>query len=712
MLKSLVTGLIIGLVAVVFSISFAAIIYTGDMAGYLSRGIGFTLLGATVMAFAGAFTLSYRGTIVQPQDVTAVILSFAVATIAAGWTAGGDELFATVAVLVAVSTLATGLACFAVGWFRLGFIVRFIPYPVLGGFLAATGYLLLTGAVGMTIGQSVTLSTAGLLVEPDNAAKWIPWVAAGAVFYAIARRVRHGLVLPLCIIASVLLFHAVLWLWGTDLATAQESGLLLGPFDAANFYETIDPSVLVRADWWAIARHLPTLLAVIGTTIIGSLLNASAMELAIGARVDPDRELRGVGITNITASLVGGLTGYHLLSQTLFAGALGVTSRLAGLAVAAVTLLALLFGARILSLLPIGVFAAVIAFLGIDLLVGWLWVERRRLPVRDYLIVLLILATAATAGFLPAIAVGTLAAAILFILAYAGIGIVRLKTTAATKRSHVERGSRDLAILEERGERAAIYELSGYLFFGSAGRILEEVAAACGAARDFIVIDFRRVQGIDASAAFTLRKIADEAGDRGTHVVLTGLSPALRHVLVRSGVGSEGQASATLLDHLNDGLQMVEDQLIQAGRTDRADDDFLNALQQARPAIDLEAHLERIEVKAGTVVFEQDGPADSLAFLLSGTLKVEQIAAPSHQTPVALILPGALIGEVGLYAGTKRTARVTAAEDCVLLRLDAKTLAGLETAYPGIAAAIHRHAATHLARRLARTMSLLQDADV
>ena len=64
-LRSLCSGLIIGLTAIVFSISFTAIIYTGDLAPFLSRGIGLTLAGAAVMAVVGAFTLSYRGIIVS-----------------------------------------------------------------------------------------------------------------------------------------------------------------------------------------------------------------------------------------------------------------------------------------------------------------------------------------------------------------------------------------------------------------------------------------------------------------------------------------------------------------------------------------------------------------------------------------------------------------------------------------------------------------------
>lgn len=712
-LRSMMAGLIVGVVAIVFSISFAAIIYTGEMAPYLSRGIGLTLAGAAVMALVGAFSLSYRGTIVQPQDVTAITLALAVASIAGNWSAGtSGDLFATAAVLVAIATAVTGIACLTFGRLRLGFIVRFIPYPVLGGFLAATGYLLITGAIGMTLGRSFSLSAVDTLFTSSNAVKWMPWIAAGILFHAISRRYGHGLVLPLCILAAVFGFYAVLWVTGVDLDKARALGLLLGPFDAASFYETLDPRILAQANWGVIAQHLPTLLTVVGMSAIGVLLNASAIELATGESIDPDRELRGVGITNLAASLLGGLVGYHLLGETLFARALGVADRTAGLAVAVVTAFALFFGAAYLSVLPIGIFAAVIAFLGIDLIVGWLWFERRRLPVRDFLIVLFILVVAATIGFLPAIATGTLVAAIFFIFAYAAIGTVRIKTTAASTRSHVERGAPEIAILSEVGERVAIYELSGYLFFGTAGRMLEEVAASGGMTKDYAVLDFRRVQGIDASAAFALRKLVKETGPAGLTIVFTGLPAHLRWMLERSGVVADGK-TFLMVDHLNDGLEMIEDRLIEMYPPDAAADaDFLQELRLSHPALDPGSIFETQDVEAGEVVIEQDSDADGIAFLVKGTLRVEHVDGAGKATPVAKILPGALVGEVGFYAGTARTARVTADEDCRLLRLSATTLGKLESSEPALLADIHRLAAAHLSRRLMRTMALLRDADL
>ena len=139
--RLLLAGVVIGALAVVFNISFTAIIYNGDLGHLLSRGIGLTLLGATIMGAIGAFVFSYRGTICQPQDVTAILLSLAAARIAQNHTDFGPEvLFATVAALMALTTLTSGLVAYLFGHFKLCFVARFIPYPVLGGFLGGFGF--------------------------------------------------------------------------------------------------------------------------------------------------------------------------------------------------------------------------------------------------------------------------------------------------------------------------------------------------------------------------------------------------------------------------------------------------------------------------------------------------------------------------------------------------------------------------------------------
>ena len=237
------------------------------------------------------------------------------------------------------------------------------------------------------------------------------------------------------------------------------------------------------------------MLAASGMAIVGTLLNASALEIASGRDIDPDRELRGVGVADLAAAPLGGLIGYQVVSETLFARAIGVRGALPGLVIGALSVATLLLGAGLLGVLPLGAFAAILAFLGFDLLDTWLRVGRR-LPARDFAILLLIVATAATVGFLTALGVGLLAAVALFVIAYSNVDVVRMRTSAAHLRSRVERPEPELRLLAERGEQAAVYRLSGYSSAPPAGFSASSAATPLprrGKGPRFDILDFRRV---------------------------------------------------------------------------------------------------------------------------------------------------------------------------------------------------------------------------
>ncbi|HET9068355.1 MAG TPA: SulP family inorganic anion transporter [Amaricoccus sp.] len=714
LLRSAISATVLAALGVVFAISFASIIYGGGAPG-LARGIGLGLLGTVVMASVAAFRLTYRDTIVQPQDVTAVILSLAVAEIVAGWQASPDALLATVAALVAMTTALTGAVAWGAGRLRLGFIVRFVPYPLIGGFLAATGYLIVLGAIGMTLHRSVTIWTLGPLLDPANVVLWLPWIAAGALLAFLLKRTDNGFLLPVGILALLAAFYLALLLTGTSIEAARARGLLLGPFGETSLLSGIDPGSFREIAWTEVAAHVPTMLAVAAMALLGGLLNSTGLEIATGREVDADRELRGTGIANLASAPFGAPVGFPVLSMTMFARSLGLGGPFPGLVLALGCLLTILFGADLLSRLPIGVFAAIVAFLGFDLLDSWLRVERRHLPARDFGIVLAILATAATVGFLQALAVGLAAALLLFVVAYSGVEVVRLRTTARHLRSRVERPAPELALLAERGGRAAVHRLGGYLFFGTAHRLLSELGRGKNPAEpppSFHVLDFHAVSGVDASASFVIGKLCRQLAAGGTEPILADVSPRLLAELGRAGVPTDG-SGPLVFPSLELALRHVEDRLLAdppaSGAAPRG---LLETLAELHPGFEPARHFAEAAAAAGEVIITQGAAPDGMILLLSGRLSAEFVAPDGRIMPVATIRPGTLVGEIGHYAGVPRTARVVAETPCRFLRLDARTLAALAASAPEVAIDLHRLAAANLAHRLMRTTALLHDADV
>lgn len=129
LLQGMWGAILIAAMTVSFVISFTAIIYSGPLAPFIGTGIGLSLLGAVFMCAVGGYFYTYRGTICHPQDVTAIVLAVSATGIAVSWPRGQEQgLLATIVMLVAVATAVSGIVTYLFGYFRLGFLARFVPY--------------------------------------------------------------------------------------------------------------------------------------------------------------------------------------------------------------------------------------------------------------------------------------------------------------------------------------------------------------------------------------------------------------------------------------------------------------------------------------------------------------------------------------------------------------------------------------------------------
>lgn len=698
----------IGIVSAVFAISFAAIIYSGELAPFFDRGIGLALLGSAILAITGAFTLSYRGSIVQPQDVPAILLAGGVATLVAQQQLSGEALFATVACLISVASLATGLGAVLVGQFRLAMLVRYIPYPVLAGFLAATGLLLFIGGIGVAAGMSPEVGNLLKLFETDALLKWVPTCVAAAGI-VLATRVFNGqLTLPLSLLATAAGFYAIIAALGLSLGEARSSGFLLGPFNYGSFLTGIGPDIIGQADWLAILTLVPVIVTIVAISMIGTTLNASGLELELGRDLDINREVRGVGVGNTLSAFFGGLPGYHLLGETILAGRLGLTGPIAGISSAFGCLVVLLLGGAVLSVMPVGLFATVIAFLGLDLLYTWLWVERRNLKLHDYAIVVFIPIIAVTFSFLAAIAVGLVVAFCIFVFTYAKLDVIRSQSSVAVRRSFVERPDNELSVLGTLGKHAQIIELSGYLFFASANVLRKHVQGLLSGKEhktDWLIVDFKHVSGIDISTWHMLQRLTGDCEQQDVRVLFSGFDQI---AATETGAISR-QLGAEQYTTLDQALEHVEDALLAARDDQSATGDMFADVFALAPSGAFDGYAETVTAETGDVVIERGSKSNEIYILQSGQLSVSVSHDNGKTGIVAQIRPGSVIGEMAYYTGRQRTADIIADGPVQLLRIDMKCLAELEQKHPLVAAGFHKLIARHMARRLSRTTMLLRD---
>jgi len=713
--SSVLSGVIVGIMGVVFLSSYASLIFAGDLGQYLSDGIVVALISGVIMAVVVALMSSYPGSVAFPQDIGAAI--FGLIAVEISGVAATETAFPTIVALLMISSLAMGVVCLAMGYFRLGRLIRFIPFPVIAGFMAAIGWLLLGGAISLMTGVTLGVGTFPALVTAPSLSNLLPGLAFGVVAIVVVRRIRHALTFPALMIGALVIFYVAVAVTGIGLSEASDRGWLLGPFPEDGPGLSIVASQIVDADWKIVIAQLPTVGTILIVSIIGLLLNASAIELTVRRDIDINRELRTAGLANILATPGGGMVGFHYLSLSALSHRMGGRTQIVGLVTAGIFALALIIGTSALSNLPKFVLGGLIAYLGFEFLLEWLVASRKRISRFEYLIVVLIFAVSISAGYLEGIGVGILASAVLFIFEYSRIRVVKHALSGAALHSNVDRRDHISDRLGVIGDQIYILKLQGFIFFGTATRLIGRVRTRLSGDRatlKFLLLDFRQVSGIDSSAVLSFKKLQQMSEKEGFSIVFACLSPGLVAKLRANDLMETDQGGIRLIDDFDQALEWCENQILDADGTDRHGraETLIEYMAGKLPAhldvAKLEYFLERLPIEKGRYLMRQADDSGSLYFVESGKLAVTIEGEGGAQMRIRSVNHGT-VGEVGMYVGVPRTASISAEEDSTVYRLVREDLERMEREEPELASAFHKFIARRLAQRLADTTEVLRE---
>ncbi len=720
--RVLLAGTVIGAFAVTFSISLAAIIFTGELSEHIYSGIAISLFSAVVLGTVLALCSSYPGTIGGPQDKTASILAVMALSIA-GLLPGdaGASLFPTLFVCMMLSTAATAVVLFSLGAFKWGNTIRLMPHAVMGGFLAGTGWLLVKGAFAMMTGAPIAMYDLGGLFQREALPMWLPGFAFAIVLTVLAHRKSSAVVMPVLLVAGVAVAYAWLAFTGTSIDAARAGNFVLPSIPGNLDLPLLSPEILAHVDWSVVAAQLPAIGAVVVVSALSLLLYSSGLELAVNRDIDLNTELKASGIANALCIPAGGIAGFNILSDSLIGFRMGAASRATGLVAAGICAMTLVAGAALVSYFPIAVLAGLVLHLGFGFLIEWLYDARRTLPRHEYLLLVLIFTVVVTAGFLTAVVVGLIAAVLHFAATYSRINIVRHAVSGADYHSTVARTPDQLAYLRERGGQLLILRLQGFIFFGTAHSLTRYVTDhADGSSRErpgFVILDFGSVTGLDQSTLVILNRLHRIATAGHVTVILTGLAPELRHRLNANGFPLE-QAGASMLleDDLDHGVELAENRIL---ADSGIDPDNGAATVSIEDVLDAEIHdrgmthalikaFERIEFQDGDVLIRQGDNDSDLYIIETGTV-VTRLERPGD-TAVRLSSsgPGTIIGDMAFCLGTTRSASVVAMGPGLAHRLSRDQRNHLEEQQPELGLHLYMLLCRRLARRVADTNRLLR----
>ena len=719
-------GLISGFLAAAFSISDATFVFGLSMPSALPAGIGLALISTAILAAVTAMTSSIPGVVAQTQEVPLATLAVVAATLLASLPAGAGETaaFTTLVVTIGLSTLATGLFFFLLGFFRLGRFIRFVPLPTIAGFIAGMGWILFHGSIEVIGGHPLSIAEFQGWLTGTVALKLLLAGGLVAALFLVPRRSASPLAVPAVIVGTVLLFHFVALLSGTDGAALAAAGWFVTLDAGGALWDGYGLLDLGQADWGLALGQSLTVATMIIVSGLALLMTSSAIELAIQRDVAVDGELKAAGVANLCAGLAGGFPGFQAFGLTLLNWRLGAAHRGAGLVVALVCLAVMLLGAPIFDVVPLPVFGGLLLWLSLSLLHEWLVGTWRRLGRGEYAIVVLIVVVIASAGFLEGLLVGLIAGVVLFVVDYSRVDIVNARLSGRVMHSSTELSGEQQKLLASHGEAILILRLQGYIFFGTADRLRERIrgwlkgetaAGGAGATRTaFLLIDFRRASGIDSSAVMSFVRLSQYAAQNDFRIVLTNLPPAIRTALLRGGLnfGEDGRVRA--YETLDRGLRWCEKKLL-LRLAPLAGDTASEIREQLLPAgadpgaIErLLAYMSRLELAADALLVEQGADSHEMYFIEAGRVSVHLAKSDGQSIRLKTLGPGTTVGELAFYLNQRRSASVRCDGPAVLWRFRRADLERMERDAPDLAALFHQRMATLLCERLTATNRLVQ----
>ncbi len=715
-LTDVFAGMICSILSIAYCLSYAALIFTGPLEHVLSYGVAVTFLSAAVGGSIVALRSSLPFAVAGPDSSISVVMAAMVATLVHRLVAyGGTDLLAPTLIAMSLTTALTGLLLCVLGFTHAGRAIRFVPYPVIGGFLGTTGWLMITGAMQVVTDQRPALTNIGAFLDAAVAAKLAAGLIVAITLFIALRRSKSLFVLPGVLLAAIAATYLFLVLTGSPLVVAQAEGWMFRPQPMAGLISPWQPGALRGFSWTALPALAGDLLAVMFVTVINFLLNTTAIEIASRTEANIERDLKVLGLANIATAALGGYVSCTSLSRSMLVRVAGATSRISGLTVAAISAAVLVADPGFLGYVPKYVLAGLLFYLGGGLVYQWIIRSSWQLLRLEYLSLIAIALLIVNVGFIAGVLIGVVIGCATFALSASRVNAIKFSFDGTEYRSSLDRGTHEQALLADHGREIQGMALQSYLFFGSANRLYQHVKALLAQQPNcrFLIFDFRRVTGIDSSATQSFTQIKQVATEAGARIVLVNLTPELERSFRAARFISDDIAVAPDLDRA---LESCEHAIIEAHRAEGSETRSLRAwLSEALGDPQLADHLaeycRRLEVRAGDIIARQGDAAAAMHFILEGRVGIIVDLPEGRSMRVRSLGRHTTVGEMGLITRSLRSATIQAEAASVLYELDAEAFERIKREHPALSQALLAYVVRVMAERLSfanRAIGVLQ----
>jgi SulP family sulfate permease len=653
-------GLSAAIIALPLGLAFGVAAFASLGPDYVATGAMVGLIGCIFTGFFAAWLGGTPTQITGPTGPMTVVVTAFIAKLVATHGVNLPLVLASLAILVTIG----GITEIVLGLIGGGRVVKFIPYPVIAGFMNGIAIIIFVGQLKPAFGITDAWSSLSL----DHAA--IPLVICGITIAAIFAARRWSPRLPGTLMGLIAGMAGYQLLAATGAASTElaDNALLIGtipnPFHDVATLQSLAPAFhlgsLAALPWSDVSTAVSSGLALGLLGAIDSLLTSVVADSMTQTRHDSRRELIGQGVGNIMSGMAGGLAGAGATVRTLVNIDAGGTTRRSGMVHASGILLVVAVLGNLAAWIPLAALAGILFVTAVGMIDDYSLRLMRRRKVRNEIgVMLAVTALTVAVDLIVAVGVGCAIAGLLYIMQQARQPIIYRRLFGGEVFSRTLRREGDYELLRQFGRRTLVYELRGSLFFGTTDQFALTVEGDLASA-DHFVFDFSRVDDIDLSGAQVLKAVITRIRNDNRTLVVSGLRELEEATpfSVEDLLGDLGILEFIGRDHLfpslDRALEANEEYILsEHGPADRAThalalhefDAFAELSDVERAPIEAGARIARIG--AGEYLYSFEDTVDNLMLVRRGRLALLK-RTDAVETRLTMLGPGSVLGQRAL----------------------------------------------------------------
>jgi SulP family sulfate permease len=664
------------LVALPSAIAFGLIIFSPLGPAFSAKAaiggiIGTITIGIIAPLFGGTKKL-----ISAPCAPAAAVLSVFVAELSNKGSIAPD----VIPIYVVLVSLFAGIVQLLLGNLGGGRFIKYIPYPVVAGYLSGVGVLIFFGQLPKYLGfGSKVKFWEGL----TSAGIW-HWesIVIGTItilFMLFSNKITKKIPAAIISLIAGISTYFILSFVNPNLLILENNKFVIGPISASlsDIFDT------VYNNWSAVASLDFSLLGVIVIPFltlavllsIDTLKTCVVLDALTYSRHNSNRELIGQGLGNLTSALACGIPGAGTMGATLVNLNSGAKTKFSGLLVGITALFVLLILGKLVAWIPFASLAGILMVVGIRMIDKKSFTLLKNKSTRfDFFCILAVIISAVSLSLIAAAGVGIAFAILLFLREQIRSSVIRKKIPGNQIFSKKIRLDNEFEILQNKGEQTIVLELQGQLFFGTTDQLLTELDPILSRCK-YLILEMKRVQSIDFTAVNMLKQILARIKNQNGYLIFASVPlslPTGQNVKeYLRDLGLSATENLKFFNELDTALAWTEDEILIEENADKIEPS--KALELSEISLfegfsktvlaSIKNCLIEKSFKPGESIFEIGELSEEIFFIRKGMVKIILPLSGGMIHHLVTFSKGGFFGDMSFLDKGTRSANAVAVDD-------------------------------------------------